>query len=102
VSTSGKVLADSRENSATMENHSDRPEIIDAINTGYGHSIRYSHTLQTDMMYAAVPVYTPDKKIKFVLRTALPLNKIDRPFSNIYTTIAASGVVILLLAFVIS
>ena len=102
INTSGKVLADSRENSAVMENHSDRPEVIDAIKTGAGHSIRYSHTLQTDMMYTAVPVYYPDKKIKFILRTALPLNKIDAPFSNIYTTIAASGIIILLIAFVIS
>jgi len=102
INTSGKVLADSRENPANMENHSDRPEIIDAIKNGTGHSIRYSHTLQTDMMYTAVPVYSSDKKIKFILRTALPLNKIDTPFSAIYIAIGASGIIILLIAFVIS
>ncbi len=102
INTSGKVLADSRENAATMENHSDRPEIIDAIKTGFGHSIRFSHTLQTDMMYTAVPIYSPDNKIKFVLRTALPLDKIDTTFSRIYTAIAGAGIIILLIAFGIS
>ena len=39
-----------------MENHADRPEIIDAAGRPRRHSLRYSHTLEGDMHYVAVPV----------------------------------------------
>lgn len=102
IDISGRVIADSRENYLVMENHSDRPEIIDAIKNGRGRSIRYSHTLQTDMMYNAVPITDPSNKIKFILRTALPLNRIDAAFSSIYTAILITGIIIVLFAFIIS
>ena len=47
---SGKVIGDSEENAALMDNHKNRPEIIAALAGNIGNSIRYSHTLQKDMM----------------------------------------------------
>lgn len=41
----GTVLFDSDADPAKMENHSDRPEVIQAIATGFGESSRYSETL---------------------------------------------------------
>jgi two-component system phosphate regulon sensor histidine kinase PhoR len=37
-----------------LENHLRRPEIQDALRNGSGHSVRYSDTLKTTMVYAAV------------------------------------------------
>ena len=60
---SGVVLGDSEEDPAAMENHSDRPEVIDALAGGVGSSIRYSTTLGCDMMYVAVPVMANDEVV---------------------------------------
>ena len=54
IAPDGSVLLDSRTAAARMENHSDRPEIIDAFANGVGESMRYSATLRTDMYYYAV------------------------------------------------
>jgi len=102
IEQSGKVLADSRENYSIMENHSGRPEIIDAIKYGGGHSIRYSATLQTDMLYNAIAVKDSLNNIKYILRTAVPLYRIDSAFSGIYTAIIISGIIIVIIAFLIS
>lgn len=102
IDLSGKVLADSREDPSAMENHRSRPEVVDAIAKTKGQSIRYSHTLQIDMMYSAELVTDSAGKPLFVLRTAIPLYGLEAAFSRIYTAIIFSGVVIVLLAFVIS
>jgi two-component system phosphate regulon sensor histidine kinase PhoR len=45
IETSGKVLTDSQEDPKQMDNHSDRPEIIEAMKEQIGSEIRFSHTL---------------------------------------------------------
>lgn len=54
VSLNGTVLFDNFENAAQMENHSDRPEIIEAIRTGKGESVRLSQTLGKQTFYYAL------------------------------------------------
>jgi two-component system phosphate regulon sensor histidine kinase PhoR len=54
IDTDGIVLGDSEKDPRTMENHSNRPELIEALSHGVGSSIRYSTTLGCDMMYVAV------------------------------------------------
>ena len=58
IGQDGSVLGDSDINLdqlASSENHSDRPEVIEAHRTGSGISKRYSMTLRTEMLYLAVP-----------------------------------------------
>lgn len=45
VDSSGEVLFDSRADVSSMENHSDREEIREAMETGEGRSSRYSSTI---------------------------------------------------------
>ena len=54
VDSDGTVLYDTREYAAVMENHADREEIRDALNSGYGSSSRYSSTLTEKTIYEAV------------------------------------------------
>ncbi|MHC1771080.1 MAG: ATP-binding protein [Flexilinea sp.] len=54
VSIDGTVLFDNSENAAQMENHADRPEIIEAIRTGKGESVRLSETLGKQTFYYAL------------------------------------------------
>ncbi|WP_409969482.1 ATP-binding protein [Bengtsoniella intestinalis] len=54
VDADGIVLFDSQSDAQTMENHSERPEIIEATEAGSGDSIRYSYTLDETTVYYAV------------------------------------------------
>jgi two-component system phosphate regulon sensor histidine kinase PhoR len=76
VALNGTVLGDSEEDPHTMENHSDRPEIVDAIATGVGESTRYSATLGQRMLYVAVPISYQDE-ILGVARVSLPLTTVE-------------------------
>lgn len=52
IGTDGNVLYDSE--AETLENHSDRPEYIDAVKTGEGKSVRKSNTLSKRIFYYAM------------------------------------------------
>lgn len=45
ISSSGTVISDTMADAKTLENHMDRKEVLDAINSGSGKSYRYSDTL---------------------------------------------------------
>ncbi|MDO4482015.1 MAG: ATP-binding protein [Bacillota bacterium] len=54
IGKDGNVLFDSNADAESMENHSDRKEFIDALNTGKGEDERYSDTLSEKTIYQAV------------------------------------------------
>ena len=76
VDAKGTVRGDSEleeEEIRRIENHADRPEIVEALRSGVGESVRYSTTLRTNMMYVAVAL---EGASQGVVRLALPLWKI--------------------------
>lgn len=105
IERSGVVLGDSAENPATMENHSNRPEVIAALSQGAGSSIRYSATLGYEMMYVAVPIAVNGQTVG-VARVALPLTEVNQSVGHINRTIVwgafIAAVVAILLALQIS
>ena len=54
IGSDGKVDFDSAADSAQMENHSQRPEIIEALEKGEGRAVRNSETLSRNTFYYAV------------------------------------------------
>ena len=54
-----------------MDDHSNRPEIIDAEIDGEGFSQRFSNTLQIEQMYLAIPVYNKNKKVYLRLSVSI-------------------------------
>ncbi|MGB6044661.1 MAG: ATP-binding protein, partial [Pirellulales bacterium] len=82
VDAAGVVLADSQRNPREMDNHRDRPELIDAARHGLGTTIRRSPTLDIEMSYFAIPLRDGDKTIAMV-RTATELDTINRRVSSI-------------------
>jgi len=92
IAADGRVVGDSSEPVAalaTMENHAQRPEVIDARERGLGRAQRYSTTLQIDMLYIAVPVSHPAMAY---VRMALPLTGVRQQLRPILTaTLAALG-----------
>jgi len=80
-----------------MENHSDRPEIQDALTSGYGMSIRYSHTLNKNMMYVAIPMEKEGKVIG-VVRVSKSISVIDEALASVKGKMVVSGIIIAILA----
>lgn len=70
IDRDGKVLADSSHEAASMVNHIDRPEIVGAIGNGVGNSVRFSDTVQKDLLYVAL-TDVDDKKAN-IIRLAIP------------------------------
>jgi len=54
IDGNGTVLFDTQADLATMDNHAEREEIMEALAYGKGTSQRYSDTLTTIMLYSAV------------------------------------------------
>ncbi len=93
ISPSGKVLGDSIEDPTIMDDHSNRPEIIDALQEGFGWSLRPSDTIGKKMMYVAIPVQQQGE-VAAVVRTAITATAIDTALENIYVKILWVGVII--------
>jgi two-component system phosphate regulon sensor histidine kinase PhoR len=93
----GLVIGDSDENPQSMMNHSDRPEIIDALEQGRGRSMRFSSTVGKKMMYVALPIRQGQNNIA-IIRTSLPVTAIDAQLSKIYTPIVWGFLVVAIIA----
>ena len=76
VESQGIVLGDSEKEPSSMKNHSDRLEVIEAIENGFGQSTRFSDTLGINMRYVAVRVGQGDR-ILGIVRFALPLSRVQ-------------------------
>jgi two-component system phosphate regulon sensor histidine kinase PhoR len=98
---SGDVLGDSDEDPQGMENHAGRPEVKAALLGNRGVYIRYSDTLQQEMMYVALPL-KKNGEVLGVVRTSIPVSEIDATLSSIYRKIALAGLFLVLLAAVAS
>lgn len=93
----GNVTYDNYANYETLENHSNRPEIVNAFNTGYGEDTRFSKTLEKDTYYYAVKLDDAT-----VLRLSRELNNIRDMFSNIMPLLISLFILIIVFAFIIA
>ena len=97
IDLSGKVLGDSHEEPSRMDNHADRPEFRNALQGETGLALRFSNTLEEQMMYLAVPIIREDK-LSGVVRTSIPITFIDQALRTIEFKIGGVGLVVALLA----
>lgn len=97
----GRVVGDSEEVLAKMDNHARRPEIRVALEGRSGAATRYSTTLQQEMMYVALPVRSNGQIIGCV-RTALPIASVDKALETVLIHVINSGILIALIAALIS
>jgi two-component system, OmpR family, phosphate regulon sensor histidine kinase PhoR len=96
IAPDGRVVGDSAETLeglAALENHAQRPEVVEAREHGLGRSRRYSSTVKMDMLYVAVRLEHP--AIGFV-RVALPLTDVRHQLQTVLTaTLAALSVALI-------
>jgi len=72
ISADGRVLADSQSETATMESHAERPEVLQALKSGEGRDARESVSVRAQLLYYAVRVDLPSG-VPVILRLALPM-----------------------------
>ncbi len=96
ITADGLVLADTRANSAEMENHATRPEFIAALHGSIGSATRTSHTVGIPFLYVAAPIQGG------AVRLAYPLSFIQQTTRNIRRHLLWASLAALLLATVIS
>jgi len=99
IDSSGTVLGDSQlspQEIRQIENHGERPEIVAARETGIGSSIRYSSTLNVDLLYVAVRFNSRNQKRYF--RVALPLADLKQDEMRQRMVLGGFGIASLLIA----
>ena len=92
ISASGRVLGDSSRPYAEMlklENHHNRPEILEAAGHDAASLTRYSSTLKEGMLYLAVPVRERARLAGFV-RLAMPLAGVERMLASLRRVVVLS------------
>jgi len=92
IDVDGAVLADSQENAREMENHADRPEIIQALTNAVGRSLRHSSTMKKEMLYVAAPI-PRDGRVVCVMRVSMFARDIDFLLSNLRTKLMALALI---------
>ena len=96
IERSGVVLGDSLATPSEMENHGGRPEIKVAYLGAVGTSVRYSDTLERNMVYLALPSFDLSG-IEIVLRVASPFRLLRSDVRSAQRRIVIVGLVLLIL-----
>ena len=99
IDNNGKVIADSNTEINKTDNHLNRPEIKSALSGKPETVIRYSSTMQSEMIYKSVPILIDGTK--YVIRVSVSSHNISKTLDdaekNIYLTffIGFGGVLLL-------
>jgi len=101
IDTKGRVLSDSEKSSTLLDTNTDRPEIKEALLGKTGKSIRYSFTLEINMLYIAIPI-VEDNQILSIVRLALPLTEVNKNIAYLRRIILSATIISLLIASLIS
>jgi len=97
IDSSGKVLADSEADPATMENHAGRPEFAQALQGQMGTATRSSATVGVDFLYAAVPIPGGAVRLAHPLSAVRDANR--RVRNDVLKSSAVAALIALVLAF---
>ncbi|MDA1096489.1 MAG: HAMP domain-containing protein, partial [Chloroflexi bacterium] len=97
IAPDGRVVADSAQDAALMENHRNRAEVAQAIEQGIGSAQRVSVSVGTPLDYTALRL-VDDGRTVGVVRLAVSQDEVDRNLRRIMSTVAIVGMVVSLLA----
>ena len=96
IDLSGNVLADSVQIPSKMNNHLGREEIQLAIAQNSGTSIRYSESVNDQLMYYAT-MFPVSNNEKIILRVSLPLTALNKTLNHIFIRVSVSAFGLLLI-----
>jgi two-component system, OmpR family, phosphate regulon sensor histidine kinase PhoR len=101
IDDNGVVLADSRNDPETMENHRERPEVIAALAGRSGSAVRRSATMDVDFSYRAIPLDAPGHP-RIVLRLAVPLTQVAASIAAMRSLIFRASLAAALIAMILA
>jgi len=93
----GEVIADTDKPIEEIENHGDRPEVLEALAGRRGVITRFSDTVNQRMMYVALPLEVEDE-VRVVIRASTPTSLIEHTLWDIYGKLAIAWLVISMIA----
>ncbi len=93
ILTDGTVVGDSEAQPAQMENHGDRPEIIDAMKGVKGSATRFSDTLGQHMMYVALPIHD-GPLLRGIVRVSIAIDDVDTQLRTVQFRFLIGGIII--------
>ncbi|CQR54767.1 two-component system histidine kinase PnpS [Paenibacillus riograndensis] len=96
ITKDGKVIGDSEKNPLEMDNHSTREEEVLAAKEGIGRAIRYSDTLNREMLYVAGAVVS-DQGFDGYIRLSMALDAVTEGLNRAWM-VMAGGLVLLFIA----
>ncbi len=97
----GKVLSDSHKDANLMDNHANRPEIKQAFKGEIGYAMRHSHTLNTDLVYLALPLQE-EHGVQAVVRVAFPYANYYNALKSLQWHFVLGGLIVILLTALLS
>ena len=97
IAANGTVVADTAADPVSLEDHADRPEIAEAMSSGYGEAIRSSGTVGVRMLYVARK-FTDG----MVVRIAMPLSSVTSMMWRSLTGFLCACVLALVLALLLA
>jgi signal transduction histidine kinase len=100
VDDNGIVIAESDKDKSTMDNHANRNEIIESKYQEYGDTIRYSNTLQKELLYVSKR-YTINSK-KYYIRMARDIEFINQKFYSIILKVSVVFFIFISISFLIA
>ena len=93
IAPDGRVLADSDSDSAEMELHDERAEVLQAQVADFGMSSRYSTTLRREMLYIARAVRDEHGALLGTARASVPVTDVERELIELRRlTILGAGI----------
>jgi two-component system phosphate regulon sensor histidine kinase PhoR len=101
IDINGNVLGDSVLDKDSMVNHTNRPEIKEALQGNIGESARYSSSLQEQMYYFAAPVKS-DGRVLGVVRVSIPRSEIQAGQNQIRLIIGTAILAAMILMVIVS
>lgn len=97
IRADGAVVGDSRRAPETMDDHTARPEVREALRHGMGWEIRRSDTLDTRMLYVATRIGGSDRPLG-VARVSENLSEVDAAVGRIHRVFFISAFIAFIVA----
>ncbi len=89
----GTVVGDSQARPPQMENHGNRPEIIEALKGAMGAATRFSDTLGRHMMYVALPIQE-GPAVRGIVRVSIAIDDVDSELGAVQVQFLLGGIII--------
>ena len=100
IALDGTVLGDTEldgDRLRTIDNHGQRPEVLEALRSGMGMARRYSTTVRAEMLYVALP-YPTHAEPAGTVRVSIPLSNIDDAIWKLRVVLLLAGLIGIVLA----